>query len=560
MKYNQQTIGELFSGKIQFQIPVYQRAYAWDKSNWKTFLEDIQESSRHDNNYSYGSILLKTIEQGAKYDIIDGQQRITTLILFMRAMINVMSKYTDVPDIVTHIRDLTEDYIIRNGRIRLEVVEYDRDCFRAVVIENRTTYTANSPSQNQLIEAIHYFERELSMLSVAELKQLCNTITLTEITRIELDGEKEAALMFELQNNRGKDLTNLEKLKSYFMYQMYVYSDEECTDSNIEAISQTFKEIYRIINDIKILSGLSEDSVLIYHCNAYLNIAFGYRNLSDIKDELKKATEKTLWIINFVRELKDSFEAIKKCQNSNLYYRKKLFKLGASAYVYPFIIKGYKYFTEDKMDEVYKVLEKLSFRDKLVHSRADLSSRLSEAIRNFNHDIDAFEINIKKVFDNEWHWSDKRMKDQLNGYMYGHDILKYLLWEYEESIQNKGYKIGNCELENEQIEHISPQTPPEEESIALGYDVQDDVQYSEEFIADCLNCIGNLMLISGSHNASIGNKAFADKLASYKRNPLLNQQAEIASFLEDDKVEWKTSQIKTRQKAIVDFAIKRWSL
>lgn len=560
MKYNQQTIGELFSGKIQFQIPVYQRAYAWDKSNWKTFLEDIQESSRHDNNYSYGSILLKTIEQGAKYDIIDGQQRITTLILFMRAMINVMGQYTDVPDIETYIRDLTEDYIIRNGRIRLEVVEYDRDCFQAVVIENRTTYTANSPSQNQLIEAIHYFERKLVMLSVEELKLLCNTITLTEITRIELDGEKEAALMFELQNNRGKDLTNLEKLKSYFMYQMYVYSDEECTDNNIEAISQTFKEIYRIINDIKTLSGLSEDSVLIYHCNAYLNIAFGYRNLSDIKDELKKATKKTQWIINFVRELKDSFEAIKKCQNSNLYYRKKLFKLGASAYVYPFIIKGYKYFTEDKMDEVYKVLEKLSFRDKLVHSRADLSSRLSEAIRNFNHDIDAFEINIKKVFDNEWHWSDKRMKDQLNGYMYGHDILKYLLWEYEESIQNKGYKIGNCELENEQIEHISPQTPPEGESIALGYDVQDDGQYSEEFIADCLNCIGNLMLISGSHNASIGNKVFEDKLASYKQNPLLNQQAEIASFVEDDKVEWKTSQIKKRQKTIVDFAIKRWSL
>ena len=55
-------------------------------------------------------------------------------------------------------------------------------------------------------------------------------------------------------------------------------------------------------------------------------------------------------------------------------------------------------------------------------------------------------------------------------------------------------------------------------------------------------------------------KAFADKLASYKRNPLLNQQAEIASFLDNDKIEWKNSQIKKRQKTIVDFAIRRWSL
>ena len=207
MKYNQQTIGGLFSSKIQFQIPVYQRAYAWDKSNWKTFLEDIQESSRHDNNYSYGSILLKTIEQDTKYDIIDGQQRITTLILFMRAMINVLNKRPDEDGKIKElVGDLVEDYIIKKGKLRLEVVEYDRDCFRAVVSEGRDTYTPNSPSQSQIIAAISYFERELGLLETEELMQICKTIEHTDITRIELDGEKEAALMFELQNNRGKDL------------------------------------------------------------------------------------------------------------------------------------------------------------------------------------------------------------------------------------------------------------------------------------------------------------------------------------------------------------------
>lgn len=560
MKYNQQTIGGLFSSKIQFQIPVYQRAYAWDKANWKTFLEDIQESSRHDNNYSYGSILLKTIEQDSRYDIIDGQQRITTLILFMRAMINVLSKRPVVDEMRDFIEELTEDYIVKKGKLRLEVVEYDRDCFRAVVSEGRDTYTPNSPSQSQIIAAISYFERELELLDTDALEHICQTIARTDITRIELDGEKEAALMFELQNNRGKDLTNLERLKSYFMYQMYVYSESDETEGNIETLSNTFKEIYRLINDIKKLNGMTEDSILIYHCNAYLNKAFGYRNLNDIKEELKESTEKIQWIINFVRELKDSFEAIKKCQNSKSYYRQKLFKLGAGAYVYPFVIKGYKYFDDEEMDKVYKMLEMLSFRDKLVHSRADFSSRLSDAIRTFNGDIDTFKDCVKKVFDNEWHWSNKRMKDQLNGYMYGNDILRYILWEYEESIQNKGYKIGTCELENEQIEHISPQTPPEGESIANGYEVQENGQYSEEFASDYLNCIGNLMLISGSHNASIGNSAFIDKFASYKKNPLLNQQAEIESFLENDIVEWKKQQIESRRKTIVKFALQRWSL
>ena len=65
------------------------------------------------------------------------------------------------------------------------------------------------------------------------------------------------------------------------------------------------------------------------------------------------------------------------------------------------------------------------------------------------------------------------------------------------------------------------------------------------------------MLISGSHNASIGNKPFTNKLESYKRNPLLNQQAEIKDFAVNDV--WKIQSIEKRHKAIIDFATKKWN-
>ena len=145
--------------------------------------------------------------------------------------------------------------------------------------------------------------------------------------------------------------------------------------------------------------------------------------------------------------------------------------------------------------------------------------------------------------------------------MYGNKVLNYLLWEYEDSIQNKGYSIKNFSLENEQIEHISPQTPTDDEPISTGYDVNEDNEYSEDFISKHLNSLGNLMLISGSHNASIGNKAFNNKLNSYKANPLLNQQAEIKDFvtIENDSVFWKTESIEKRHKKLVDFAIGKWS-
>ena len=122
----------------------------------------------------------------------------------------------------------------------------------------------------------------------------------------------------------------------------------------------------------------------------------------------------------------------------------------------------------------------------------------------------------------------------------------------------KGYTIGTIEIENEQIEHISPRTPTDGSPLEAGYDVDENNQYSEDFVSKYLNCIGNLMLISGSHNASIGNKPFTDKLNSYNSNPLLNQQAEIKTFLIDGKVEWKQENILKRRQAILDFAYKRW--
>ncbi len=117
--------------------------------------------------------------------------------------------------------------------------------------------------------------------------------------------------------------------------------------------------------------------------------------------------------------------------------------------------------------------------------------------------------------------------------MYGNAVVNYLLWKYEDSLQRKGYSLGDCKIKDEQIEHISPQTPTDEdETLAHGYEVNENNEYDEDFESEYLNCLGNLMLISGSHNASIGNKPFDDKLNSYKENPLLKQQVQIRDFID----------------------------
>lgn len=550
------TIRGLFDTSIQFTIPVYQRAYSWQKDNWNVFLQDLMEQVNHENEYSYGNLLLETIKKDMEYDVIDGQQRLTTLVIFMRAMYNVLVEKNADEE---HLVDI-EEFFEKKKKKRLRPVDNDRACFDSIIIENNT-YTVTSSSQKCISDAKDHFIKVLSTLETDVLLKIKDIVLNSKLNRLELQGKKEAALMFELQNNRGKDLTNMEKLKSYFMYKMYVNSPADETDSNIENVSNHFKEIYKNVYDIK---GLDEDSILIYHCFAYLNVSFNYRNIDDIKKELEQSNDKIKWINDFSRELSTSFANLKELQSNNSEFYKKLFKVRGKeslpAFIYPFIIKGYKYIGKDpeQLNKLFHILEILAFRYQLISSRADINSRLVDCLRNFKGDVESLKISIKNKLNETWYWGDTRTKEVLSGWMYENPALHYILWEYEESIQEKGYKIGNMIIENEQIEHISPQTPTNGEPLETGYDVNDSNQYSEEFTTKYLNCLGNLMLISGSHNASIGNKPFTDKLDSYKKNPLLNQQAEIKDFLNGDVIVWKQANIQNRLTKILDFAIPRW--
>lgn len=562
MQFRPTTVLGLFdSSQKHFIIPVYQRAYSWDKDNWNIFLTDLKEQINGDNNYFYGNILLETIRKEIQYEIIDGQQRLTTLTLLLRALIDVLKKRSNIENIDIDFESKEKIYFKNDGNIKLRPVEYDRACYETLIINGQPKFETSTPSQEKIKNGRKYFSDEIDKLITEDILKILDKIENSELTCIELNGKKDSALMFELQNNRGKDLTNMEKIKSYFMYQMYVYSPEEETESNIEFVSNIFKLIYLIINDLK---SLNEDSILIYHCNAFIK-GYQYRTLDDIKEVFKNSTDKIKWIKEFVNELHTSFSNIKKMENSSLPYLQDLRNLSMPAFVYPFILKGYKFFNDKQEDlnTLYNILEVVVFRYRLINSRADFISRLNEILLSFDNDLAKLKEHFKNKLNESWYWGDNRVKEYLRGYMYENSILNYLLWKYENSIQNKGYNIGSCKIDREQIEHISPQKPPNGEPIAIGYDVTEKNEYEDDFIEKKLNCLGNLMLISGSHNASIGNKPFSEKLLSYKSNPLLKQQAEISDFnekSEGNNIKWGAKEISNRQDKIVNkFAIPKWN-
>jgi hypothetical protein len=156
------------------------------------------------------------------------------------------------------------------------------------------------------------------------------------------------------------------------------------------------------------------------------------------------------------------------------------------------------------------------------------------------------EEKLKNVDSDSWwwaYWNNKELERALQGGI-NHSIAKFLLWKYENHLESQG-KSGYSptrfnDITSPELEHIAPQT----ENPETGYDT-----YDEEFINEHINCLGNYLLLSKSHNCSVGNKPFADKRASYTH---LEQQREVQKMTKDNPT-WTRDLIQKRKEKIIQF-------
>jgi len=100
MQFEQRTVLGLFdSSQKRFTIPIYQRAYSWEIQQWKDLLDDIKEQLDSANNYSLGNVLLEMVAKDREYEVIDGQQRLTTIVIFLSALFGALSGKYDETEI-----------------------------------------------------------------------------------------------------------------------------------------------------------------------------------------------------------------------------------------------------------------------------------------------------------------------------------------------------------------------------------------------------------------------------------------------------------------------------
>jgi hypothetical protein len=305
------SLDSLFKEKL-FRIPDYQRGYAWKPEQLKDFWEDLRNLS--DDRFHYTGVLtLKEIlsanvHENEKeywlvedhsytlYHIVDGQQRLTTFIIFLQAFIDFVKTLPDnlgktdneiyITDSLS-VKEVTDKYLFK--------IKPPSDQFRTY----KFGYTEDNPSDNylryrilnedaggsiqetfytvNLSNAKDYFSKQLTALHKDEgwlalldiYKKLTKRFLFNEYI---IKDDFDVFVAFETMNNRGKKLSDLELLKNRLIYLATLYNNEEldlAERTNLrDTINEAWKVVYSQLGRNK-LKPLNDDEFLKAHWTMY---------------------------------------------------------------------------------------------------------------------------------------------------------------------------------------------------------------------------------------------------------------------------------------------------
>lgn len=193
--------------KKTIKVPDYQRAYSWDEEQVNQFLYDIKEHTEKKTNYYVGHFLFE--ERNGDFYIIDGQQRLTTIVLLIYSIYNILN-HNENHDELNNIYNFISK--------KFSTVSYDNDFLKRIIKGeiklNRKSKSFDTISEKRIYNACKIFNNAFKKQDENYLIKIFNIIMEASCTEHIINKQEEAVQMFIYENNRGKRPTNLDILKS----------------------------------------------------------------------------------------------------------------------------------------------------------------------------------------------------------------------------------------------------------------------------------------------------------------------------------------------------------
>jgi len=561
-------IQDFFNGRF-FEIPKYQRGYAWERQNIRDLFDDITESIESQSNHYIGTIVLsRSQENDDKFHVVDGQQRITTITLIQNALIKAL------PEKDSYYYE--RFYIKEDESFRLSPLGRDRRFFFDLL--EGTTNEPQNKSQRFLLEAVEEIAFKVSQIK-DKLKYL-KSIEKLEIMEFVENSEGDAIRIFQTVNDRGKLLSNMEKAKSLLIYFSNRYLNKQLDDF----VNDHFSDIFEVYDDVKHLGEelditliknreFNEDNLMRYHFVAYSNqdydpsanyvLQFLKNNLTTFRNEAlgKDYHQLHEFIVDYTSSLKDFFECCRKviarAKDQTEYF--KLFSiLNLSATLYPLIVKLEMLgFLEKQLpsntSNTFKFFDLIELIDVRIYKTrgTDPKSHIAKFTYDLNQNWKLDDVEGWLRWFNSYWMSKEQFQSNLSGNIYGNRALTHIFIDYCELLQGLQFTIDelkNLITKSPNIEHILSQTPKFSPRALKFRNTEDFLEFEGR--------LGNLTLLERSLNSSVQNKNALDKVDIYGKS-LFKMTKKVGSDIDTSKSFTKI-ELEARTEAISDYCLKRW--
>ena len=240
---NKEKLHSFFTGSSQYKIPFFQRAYVWKIENWTelwdSIIDELNEfKASRESEHFIGTIIIKQNESerlgSLIYDLIDGQQRLTTICILLRALHDAT---LDEPfkKWLYNLLVYTDSY--GNPLIRLLHSKVDRDHFQEIILSNNNNASLELVS-NRIVDAYYFFKERIAKDIIADDIRGVVSIVLEKLTVIHMALSKndDVQQIFDTINSLGVKLTTGELLKNY------LFSLEEMENKYPEYWQSVFEE------------------------------------------------------------------------------------------------------------------------------------------------------------------------------------------------------------------------------------------------------------------------------------------------------------------------------
>lgn len=563
MQAGETTLNKLLNTSRQFIVPIFQRNYSWQKSQYEQLWFDILRASKfkEKQNHFIGSIVY--IDMGTPAGrpqqllLIDGQQRLTTISILLCAIKDYVQKFNLETKLI-NLAKIKNQFLynsdeIDEDRYKLLLNVQDKETYIKLI--DNTIFTVNKPATN-IIKCYEFFYERIEdfIKEYGQIDEIYAGIFKLSLVSISLDKDSDnPQMIFESMNSTGKDLSQTDLLRNYLLMDLTPEKQTRLYKTYWKPMEELFGEdIYK--NDVNKFDYFIRDFLTLksdtgYICkinNVYENFKRYYldnncEKFAVLKDLFTYA--KYYARIDLLQEKDDELK---------LYWQE--FKKLDSHVVYPFLLKLYDDYSrqiliKEDFKKILQVVISYLWRRAIceipTNSLSKTFATLYQAVDKedyVNSVIKAFVFKSSyKRFPSDYEVREKlQTKD-----IYHFRLRKYLL----EALENYYHKEPiDLNTANYTIEHIMPQNI--EHNLSWQQMLGEDWQ---EMHSLYLHTLGNLTITG--YNAEMSNKSFVEKVngeSGFKHSHLkLNE-----SIAQSDV--WNKKAIQRRTNILTDIILKIW--